>query len=341
MRTTPSWLALVATALAACSPPNSDPLARIDHLPEPTITDSTRILQEPMFGELPATVAYETLKTWGDEEDAAAVEDAILKRGSDVAFSELALASPKPYQYTDHVFGYIAPPAAGPSVPSLPIVDAHSITADLTLQNAALRITLDRLRVFDYPGGGIHHVLFDFSAEHQATPNEKETPHFNHTYRVQEGGQAGISGYPIFVGLRAGTQGIHFAASTVNVKNDDDQRFLGFISGDLFKGGLTLLSSVNPAVPVVAGFVKGIAEGIATHNNNKAMQDVYLGLDFETVATRPKLRVGSYIVIQVPSAAAWDWTKWQFSYSNGQIVDAANASDPVPFNYFVISISKM
>lgn len=340
MRRTVRWLSCLASAVAACGP-SPNPLSRIERLSVPTITDSTRTFQQPIFGELPATAAYDLLEAWGDTQDAAAVEQAILDRGSDVRLSELSLSAPKPYQYTDHVFGYIAPPQSDAAPPSLPVVDAHSISPDLSLVNAALRITLDRLRVYDYPGGGIHHVLFDFSADHQATTDQKETPHFNHTYRVQEGGQAGISGYPIFVGLRAGSQGIHFAASTVNVKNDDDQRFLGFVSSDLFKGGLKLLSGINPAVPVVAGFVQGIAEGIATRNNNQPMQDVYLGLDFETVASRAKLRVGTYVAIQVPSAAAWDWTKWQFSFANGQLVSAANASEPVPFNYFVVSISKM
>ena len=45
---------------------------------------------------------------------------------------------------------------------------AGNIAADDALKQARITITLNRLRVADYPGGGTHQVLFDFYARHAA-----------------------------------------------------------------------------------------------------------------------------------------------------------------------------
>jgi hypothetical protein len=72
------------------------------------------------------------------------------------------------WAHTAHAFGYFAP--AQPGNDLLPIRHSGNMKADLSLKGAALRITLDRLRVAQYPGGGTHHVLFDFYAPEKLTP---------------------------------------------------------------------------------------------------------------------------------------------------------------------------
>jgi hypothetical protein len=74
-----------------------------------------------------------------------------------------------------------------------------------------------------YPGGGTHHILFDFHAQNQV-PGQVEDLHFNAIYRVREGERAGMIGYPIFVGLNVGAQGVAFRCLSVNVKNERGAR---------------------------------------------------------------------------------------------------------------------
>jgi len=76
--------------------------------------------------------------------------------------------------------------AAPPGDARLPIQHAGNIAADASLRNGRLRITLNRLRVADYPGRGLHRVLFDFYAQNQL-PGQTEELHCQSTFRAQEG----------------------------------------------------------------------------------------------------------------------------------------------------------
>ena len=98
-----------------------------------------------------------------------------------------------------------------------------------------------------YPGGGLHRVLFDFYAQHQV-PGGAEDLHFNATFRVREGEHAAVVGFPIFIGLNVGTEGVAFRCYTVNVANEEDERLLGFLESDVFKSGLRLATTAQPAI---------------------------------------------------------------------------------------------
>jgi hypothetical protein len=115
------------------------------------------------------------------------------------------LFKPRLYEYTEHAFGFFE---AGEG-DTLRIDDARNIVADASLRNQALKITMDKLRVADYPGKGMHHILVDFYAQHQ-TQGADEPIHFTQKFRAREQQGAGISGYPIFLGLRAGVEGLSF-----------------------------------------------------------------------------------------------------------------------------------
>lgn len=242
-------------------------------------------------------------------------------------------------QYTEHAFGFIPKSGAGSRVD---INDAGNMTADASLKDQQIKITLDRLRVFQYPGSGMHTILFDFYAQHQtANAGESQDLHFTQNYRVQEGSGAGVTGYPVFVGLKVGDQGVSFKCFTVNIKNDGDQKILGFLGSDVFKKGLQLLNTVNPIVPVVSGFATGIVDAFAHRNDNVPVQDFYMGLDFSGVQTRAQLREGSYIAVQIRDATAWDWSQWVFKPANGQVVSRNAPSRGIPYNYVVFSVSRM
>ena len=293
-----------------------------------------------VLGEMSASEAAFKLEELGDLEAATELRYGLEGMKADPVFKEVRWPwskEPKAYQHTLHVYGYISP--ADTLTPNpVNLKDAGFIQPDDSMANSKVKVTLDRLRVFDYPGSGIHNILVDFFAQHQ-TPSAVEDIHFGQIYRAQEGQGAGITGYPIFVGLKVGSEGIKFRCSTINVKNEDDERFLAFLNGDTFKNGLKLIESSNPLSPVVTDFATGIAKSIAERNKNIPVQNFDMGLDFSEIRTRAKLREGSYIVVQT-SDDTWDWSKWQFNPQNGQVVSKADSTKTIELNYIVFSISK-
>ena len=115
---------------------------------------------------------------------------------------------------------------------------------------------------------------------------------------MREGEHAGIHGYPIFIGLNVGDEGLSFRCRTINVSNDQDEAFLDFLESDVFKAGL---KPVNTAQPVIAPFSElglGIAKTIAKRNRNVSVQDFDLGLDFSTLSMNGRLAEGSYLAVQ-------------------------------------------
>jgi hypothetical protein len=169
----------------------------------------------------------------------------------------------------------MAAAGAGP----LPLQAIGAVQADLALRGGRIKIALNQLRVADYPGGGIHRVLFDFYARNQL-PGGAEELHFNATYRAREGERAAIAGYPIFVGLNVGSEGPAFRCHTVNVRNDADEAFLDLLEGDAFKAGLKLATTAQPAIARLVNMALGLTKAVAKRNRNVSVQDFYLGLDF-------------------------------------------------------------
>ncbi|WP_308991614.1 hypothetical protein QLS71_006250 [Mariniflexile litorale] len=243
------------------------------------------------------------------------------------------------WKFTSHAFGFI-PKTNTPMLDSN-IINATTITPQENLKNSKIKITLDRLVAMDYPGKGEHNVLFDFYVKNQVQ-GENEHVHFNQVYRITEGQQAGISGYPVFSDLNVGKEGIDFKCYTINVENKNDKKLVGFLEGDLFSSGLKLLDKINPVTPILSGFAKGFTDQIKNRNKNIPVQDIYLGLDTEKgITTRAKLAEGSYIVIQVPNVNTWDWSNWKYKSSIGQIVSKTDETKGPQFNYFIFSVSKM
>ncbi len=289
----------------------------------------------PVLGAMPPEEAVAKLREIGEPE----VADAPQTKSFGIKETIASYFGPHPYQHTSHAFGYLAP--AAPGQEALPIQHAGNIAADATLKNSRIKITLDKLRVADYPGRGMHHVLFDFYAQNQV-PGNVEHLHFNATYRAQEGEQAAVIGYPIFVGLNVSTEGVAFKCHTVNVKNEADEAFLGFLESDAFKAGLQLASTAQPAIGLFSETALGLTKAIAQRNKNVSVQDFYLGLDFSNIATRARLAEGSYLAVQIPESmqTIWNWRDWVYNPLNGQVVHTADATQLIPYNYVVFSVSR-
>lgn len=294
----------------------------------------------PVLGNLPPAQAAIKLREAGEEEAAALLESP--HEGATAPSFSLDGWWPfrdRPWQYTAHTFGYLAP--AAPSDKPQPIRHAGNIKPDLTLKSTRVKITLDRLRVADYPGRGTHRILFDFAAQNQL-PGNVEHLHFNATYRVHEGEQAGITGYPIFVGLNVGTEGVAFQCFTVNVKNDEDEALLGALESDVFKAGLKLATTIQPAIAPLSGMAVALTRSLATRTHNVPVQNFSLGLDFSNIPARARLAEGSYLAVQIPESFArvWDWSDWVYHPTSGQIVSKDDPAQLIPYNYVVLGVSR-
>ena len=294
----------------------------------------------PVLGALPPEQAAARLRQVGEEEAATALEEAAAEAG-EVSFAR-GFRWPfgnRPWQHTAHTYGYLAPapPGAGP----LPIESAGAIAADETLRGARLRITLDHLRVADYPGSGEHRILFDFYAQNQV-PGTVEHLHFNATFRAREGESVAAVGHPLFVGLNVGGEGVAFKGFTVNVQNSDDEAFLGFLESDTFRQGLRLATTVQPAIGLFSETALALTRSIANRNRNVPVQDFYLGLDFSPIATRARLAEGSYLAVQLPETlqTVWRWDEWVYDRAVGRVVNKEDPTRLVPYNYVVLGVSR-
>jgi hypothetical protein len=291
----------------------------------------------PVLGRMSPIKAAAKLRELGEEEAASALHlaagDATRLRGFQWPFQN------KPWQYTSHAFGYLAPNSTGNA--PLPIKHAGNIEADASLKGARIRITLNRMRVAAYPGKGIHQILFDFYGQNQV-PKNVEHLHFNATYRAQEGQEVGVIGYPIFVGLHVGAQGVAFECSTINVKNEDDEAFVRFLDSDVFKAGLRLVTTAQPAIGPFSAMALGLTKAIATRSRNVPVQRFIMGLDFSRTALSARLAEGDYIAVQIPDKkqSTWDWSEWTYNPVSGQIVNRADLKQLIPYNYIAFGVNR-
>jgi hypothetical protein len=290
---------------------------------------------QPVLGALPPAEMAEKLEEIG-EWDSKKVNRF---KAHQLPGNELYLAlngKPDVSRYTSHQFGFLKQDRGSGNLEAMQ--QAGAMPADTTLKGGKLRITLDRLRVAHYPGAGRHNILFTFAAQNQVTGTTEDVA-FNQHYEVLEGQEAGIAGYPVFIGLNIGDQGVSFKCHTVNVSNDGDEKFLGFLKGNLFQQGMKLLNTANPVVPIVSQFAVGIAEGIASRNKNVGVQDFFMGLDFTGPPTGVRLAQGSYIAVQAPGDN-WNWDDWVYDSAKGQVVAKAGGT-PIPYNYIIFGVTKM
>jgi len=293
----------------------------------------------PVLGKLPPDQAAAKLREVGEDDAAAALEMVPESATRTFGTPKWWPFQDKPWQHTAHAFGYLAPAAPGDAM--LRIRHAGNIAADLSLKNSRIKITLDRLRAAAYPGGGTHRVLFDFYAQNEVQGGVEHL-HFNATYRVREGEQAAVLGFPIFVGLNVGSEGVAFKCFTVNVQNDEDEAFLGFLESDVFKAGLKLASTVQPVIAPFSAMALSLTKSIATRHRNVPVQDFYMGLDFSAIAMRARLAEGSYLAVQIPETlqTVWDWSEWIYNPVNGQVVNKTEPTQLIPYNYLVYSVSR-
>jgi hypothetical protein len=292
-----------------------------------------------VLGKLSREQAITKLREMGEGTAAASLEKMREGGGQVFTSSKWWPFQDRPWQHTAHTFGHIAPAPQGTE--SISIFHASGITADPTLKNARIKISLGRLRVADYPGRGTHRVLFDFYSQNQIKANTEHL-HFNAAYRVREGEQAAILGYPIFVGLNVGSEGVAFKCYTVNVKNEADESFLDFLESDIFKVGLKLTSTLQPAIAPLSGLAFALTKIIASRHRNVPVQEFSLGLDFNNTPFGARLAEGTYLAVQIPETLEmiWDWNRWVYRPTSGHVVNRDDPAQLIPYNYLAFNISR-
>ena len=203
----------------------------------------------------------------------------------------------KAYAHTAHVYGFIA--EGDPTTDRVPIVPAASIKADKTLVTNSIKVTLDAFRIQEYPGLGLHTVLFDFIGRDQAG-DESQDLRFASVFKANDKDNAALNGAPVFTGLTVPPDGLSFQARTITIRSAGDETILNVLQSAAFKDGLKLLGHVQPALPQLVGLAGGITENLLKRRWNRQVQCFDLGLDFSRSLTSARLRRGSYVVVQVP-----------------------------------------
>jgi hypothetical protein len=288
-----------------------------------------------VLGELPPRRVAAKLQQLGDPEGAEEFKLRSKEKDSDKFFD---LFKPKAWEHTTHVFGYLPLRTEVSDAPQS-IRYAGSIKADDSLRNSRINVHLDRLRVFDYPGGGEHMVMFTFMAQNQIS-QASEPVSFSQRYEVQENQLAGIAGWPIFVGLNVGSLGVALQGFTVNVKNKNDEAMLNYLNSSPFQSGLNLLKTAQPAIKPFVEMTLGVAQSVMTRNRNVPVQKFYLGLDFTTAALGFPLAQGNFIAVQVPSENSITWDEWVYMPNSGAVVAKSGSNSTIPFNYVIFRISR-
>ncbi|OUC16091.1 MAG: hypothetical protein B0A82_03695 [Alkalinema sp. CACIAM 70d] len=291
----------------------------------------------PILGKLPPAEAAAKLREIGEIDAAEGLTST--EQQIPQTYGTWPLLGDKPWQHTAHTLGYLAP--TPPNSRDLPIQSASNVASDFSLKGDRIKITLNALRVADYPGSGTHQILFDFYAQNQLA-DITEHLHFNSTYRVREGERAALLNYPIFLGLNIGNDGLIFKCFTVNVKNEEDEAAIQFLDSDAFKTGLKLATTVQPAIKPLSEMAIGLTKAIANHRKNVAVQDIQIGLDFSSNPMGARLAEGVYIAVQIPETLTrvWDWSDWIYDTSTGQIVKDYSRDQLIPYNYIAFGISR-
>lgn len=241
----------------------------------------------------------------------------------------------RPWKHSDTMIGFIEAGRSG-VIEVKPVID---IEADDTLRNRPLKITLDRFFVQEYPGGGQHKILCEFSGKNQVA-GETEELRFATTCHANDGEGASVHGLPIFLGVQAGVNGISFQGRTINVESKLDNTILEVLSSDAFTEGLSLIDKVQPAIKPFAQLAAGVAKSVLTRSNNAQVHNFSLGLDFNGSQMSARLRKGSYLVVQVGSVSNWDWSLYQFDRSTLKLVPKSKDVAEPKWNYMLFGVSE-
>lgn len=224
----------------------------------------------------------------------------------------------------------------------IPIVNALTMDADLSLKGERINIRIGNIYVERYPGvfGGDHEILFEFKAKHSPEGSqEDESIQYTQKYTLRNKGGAGKSGLSVMTGLRVPNNGIDFYLNTIYLNNKNEEKFLHFLDSGIFSSGLELISAVNPLVKQVSGYAAGITQYLTDEKKNKVIQEIGVGFDFAGNTEVASLKNGTYVAIQVPRHI-YNWSDWYYDVDSSLIKPYDDSLERLPYNHITFVISK-
>ncbi len=283
---------------------------------------------ERVLGECsPAEIAA-YLRDIGDEESAVRLErQAARPQGQGLG----AYFGRDQYLYKGLVVGFVPSDVSSRGV----IRDANAIEPETDLKGRRVKITLDQFFVQAYPGNGTHRILCEFAGQNQIADDTEELK-FTLMVEAADGQPTGVVGKPIFMGLTIGDDGLNFRGQTVNVGNDTDDLILDALNGEAFKGGLTLATTLQPALKPFVGLATSVVKATIKRSRNKPVFKFDVGLDFNARNLSARLRRGSYVVVQC-NDEEWDWSRFEFATETRRVIRKSDGRS-LELNYFVIGI---
>lgn len=282
------------------------------------------------LGALPPTQIAAYLTDIGDLDAAAAYTP-----GSVAA--QGALWRPHVWAHTGMVLGFIDVAAASISSSVSAIVGASKITAEAALIGSRIKISLDKFYVHQYPGGGEHNILCEFTGKNQV-PGDTEDLRYTLRFRAADRASPSLSGVPVFMGITVAADGISFSGRTVNVDSSSDETLLAIMDTPTFRAGLGLLTAAQPVLKPFAGLAGAAVQSVLSRSKNKQVHTFDLGLDFGGGATSARLRLGTYVLIQCNDAAGWNWEEYHWNRDAMALQHKLTGKHP-EFNYMAFGVT--
>jgi hypothetical protein len=246
------------------------------------------------------------------------------------------LSSGGAYRSSGFVLGFIEP-SAGADV-TIPILPASLVQADQSLKSQRIKISLDKFFVHEYPGSGEHAILCEFAGKNQVA-GEVEALRFALRTKVRDNASASISGYPIFLGVTVGSNGISFEGRAINVANSVDDVVLSALDSAAFKSGLSLIATAQPALKPFTKLAESVVKATLERKKNVQVHNFELGLDFGSNASSIRLRIGSYVVVQTDNPR-WDWSAYHWDRNTLSLQSMEGHNAPLNVNYMVFGVTR-
>lgn len=292
---------------------------------------------EKPFGDLPPDEAIIALRELGDMTCADELAAAEYYDKPDVfGGPDFLSRSFSRFYRTIQVCGFL--PARGSS-----LIAVSEVKPDVKLRECALRITLDGLHVANYPGYGVHNVLFDFAIQRQSGSGVNPIFHYNAKFQARDGETVPVRNFPIFYGLEPSAEGLTFGFQTVNVSSRFNEGLLKFLAKDEFKEGLSLVGGLSNAVGQVSCIASTLTGWLASNSKNRKVQEFHQGLELKERQAAGGLAEGTYIVAQIPKAleSEWSWDSWRFDPALGRLTSKLDGERTLDFNHLMIGIQSM
>ncbi len=175
-------------------------------------------------------------------------------------------------------------------------------------------------------------VLFHFYVK-----TKKQSVNFIKYLRLRKNDYASTKNKPIFDSIDIGDDGLTLKIKIINLKNDHDEKLLGFLKSKEIDVTLNIITKASPIINIVSHMALGITKAVLKYSKkNHIVQEIDNTFNFSQSPLAIKFRQGSYIFIQIPKEDLKDW-KWDdWEYNGTQIVNKGNNKLTPKYNYLII-----